>query len=334
MNIFYKYQFLHQQFFWLLLLIPAIMLWKWFVAKNLKATIQLSNTQGIKIFQNKTWRTQTIWLPEVLRILAFVAIVIGLARPQNTSETREETTEGIDIVMSLDISSSMLAEDFSPNRIEAVKKLAAEFIDQRKDDRIGLVIFSGESFTQCPITSDHAVLKNLLKDIHSGLVEDGTAIGMGLATAVDRLKDSKAKSKVIILMTDGENNAGLIDPETGMELAKSFGVRVYTIGAGSVGMVPYPVQTPFGRQYTQMESKIDVALLQKIANETGGEYFRATGNRSLKQVYDQIDKLEKTRIEVSSFKHYAEKFAPFALTALILLLLEMLLQMTVYKRIP
>jgi Ca-activated chloride channel family protein len=265
-----------------------------------------------------------------------VAIVIGLARPQNTSETREETTEGIDIVMSLDISPSMMAEDFSPNRIEAVKKLASEFVDQRKNDRIGLVIFAGESYTQCPITTDHGILKNLLKELNTNLIQGGTAIGMGLATAVDRLKDSKGKSKVIILMTDGENNSGLIDPEAGMELAKAFGIRIYSIGVGSVGMVRMPIGIDiFGNTvYEMQQSQIDVAMLQKIANETGGEYFRATGNRSLKQIYDQIDKLEKTRIEVSNFKHYAEKFTPFALTALILLLLEMLLQMTVYKRIP
>ncbi|MFM2224137.1 MAG: hypothetical protein RJA07_339 [Bacteroidota bacterium] len=334
MNIFHTYQFLHPQFFWLLLLVPVLIAWKLWIRKNEAATIQLSNTNGIKGFSNYTFRTKTIWSPFVLRLASIIVLVIGLARPQNTSESREETTEGIDIVMSMDMSSSMLAEDFKPNRIEAVKKIASEFVDDRKSDRIGVVIFSGESFTQCPITTDHAVVKNALKDLHSGMVEDGTAIGMGLATAVDRLKDSKAKSRVIILMTDGENNTGLIDPETGMELAKTYGIRVYTIGAGSWGMVPYPIQTPFGKQYTQMESKIDETLLRKIATETDGEYFRATGNESLKKIYAKIDKLEKTRIDVTSFKHYAEKFTPFALAAAILLMLEMLLRMIVYKRIP
>jgi Ca-activated chloride channel homolog len=329
-----QYQFLHPQFFWLLLLVPMAIAWKLFIRKKEHAAFTISNIGGVKNQLTNSWRIKTIWLPFVLRNAAFIAIIIGLARPQNTSESREETTEGIDIVMSMDISSSMLALDFSPNRMEAVKTLAAEFVDDRKTDRIGLVIFGGESFTQCPITTDHAVVKNALKELHSNMVADGTAIGMGLATAVDRLKDSKAKSRVVILMTDGENNAGLIDPETGMELAKTYGIRVYTIGAGSRGMVQYPMQTPFGLQNISIESKIDENLLRKIATETDGEYFRATGNASLKSIYQKIDKLEKTRIDVQNFKHYAEKFAPFALCAIFLLMIEMLLRMIIYKRIP
>ncbi len=241
------------------------------------------------------------------------------------------TTEGIDIVLATDISGSMLAEDFRPNRIEAAKRVVSDFVSGRPNDRIALVIFSGESFTQCPLTLDHAVLLNLLKDVRSGMVEDGTAIGMGLATSVSRLKDSKAKSRVIILLTDGVNNRGFIDPLTAAGIAQSFGIRVYTIGVGTIGTAPYPVQTPFGVQYQNVPVEIDEALLMKIAVQTGGQYFRATDNKKLKAIYDEIDRLEKTKIEVTQFRRHSEEFYATAGLAGLLLLLELLLSHTVFR---
>ncbi len=329
----FNYQFIHPYFFWLLLIVPAFIAWRWYKFYSEKAAITLSNSGAIQS-ETVSWRIRSRIVLDVLRCIAFILIVFGLARPQSNSETQEVNTEGIDIVLSMDISGSMLAEDFRPNRIEAAKKLAMKFIDQRPNDRIGLVIFSGESFTQCPITSDHTVLKNLFKDIKSGMIEDGTAIGMGLATAVDRLRESKAKSKVVILMTDGVNNAGFIDPTTGFELAKTYGIRIYTIGIGTMGYAPYPIQTPFGIQYQNMPVQIDEPLMKKIATETGGEYFRATGNSRLEMVYDKIDQLEKTKIKVTAFKHHAEKFLPFAIMAALSLLLEIILRYTIYKTFP
>lgn len=329
----FGYSFLHPQFFWLLLLIPLYWLWLWFLAHREKATLTLSNTNIAEKLKTN-WRSLLMYLPPVLRSAAMALIITALARPQSTTETKEVNVEGIDIVLSMDISGSMLAEDFKPNRIDAAKKLAIEFIENRKNDRIGLVIFSGESFTQCPITTDHKVLVNLFRDVHSGMIEDGTALGMGLATAVDRLKESKAKSKVIILMTDGVNNTGLIDPETGYELAKSFGIKVYTIGIGTQGMAPYPFQTNMGIQYQNIPVQIDEPLMRKIATETGGEYYRATGNAKLKEVYEKIDKLEKTKMDVNSFTNYAEKFHWFLLIALLLIGIELLLRYTVLFSFP
>ena len=228
----------------------------------------------------------------------------------------------------------MLAEDFKPNRIEAAKRVASDFIDGRPNDRIGLVIFAGESFTQCPLTLDHAVVINLLKEVKSGMIEDGTAIGMGLATAVSRLKESKARSRVIVLLTDGVNNRGFIDPLTAAGIAQSSGIRVYTIGVGTTGMAPYPVQTPFGVQYQNIPAEIDAALLQKIADETGGKYFRATDNRTLKDIYAEIDRLEKTKIEVTQFHRHREEFYQAAMLAGFFLLLEVLFSQTVFRKIP
>jgi Ca-activated chloride channel family protein len=261
-------------------------------------------------------------------------LTIALARPQSTSTGEQVNTEGIDIVLAYDISGSMLAEDFRPNRIEAAKKVADDFIDGRPNDRVGLVVFAGESFTQCPMTIDHSVLKNLLKEIKSGMIEDGTAIGMGLATAVSRLKESKAKSKVIILLTDGVNNRGFIDPMTAAGIAQSFGIRAYTIGVGTQGMAPYPFQTPFGIQYQNVPVEIDESLLQKIAEQTGGKYFRATDNRKLKAIYEEIDKLEKTKIEVLQFHKHKEEFYSAAMIAGILGLIEVLLSLTVFRKVP
>jgi Ca-activated chloride channel family protein len=244
------------------------------------------------------------------------------------------TTEGIDIIIALDISSSMLAEDLKPNRIEAAKKVAEQFIDGRPNDRIGLVVFSGESFTQCPMTTDHAVLKNLFQGLQSGMLADGTAIGEGLATAVNRIRNSKAKSKVIILLTDGVNNMGSIAPVTAGEIAKTFGIRVYTIGIGTQGVAPYPVKTPFGIQYQNMEVQIDEDILKQIAQETGGKYFRATSTSKLKEIYSDIDQLEKTKIDVTEFRHKSEEFYPLIILAALLLGLEMILRYTLLKSLP
>jgi Ca-activated chloride channel family protein len=270
----------------------------------------------------------------VLRILALTLIIIALARPQLTNRLRNVTSEGIDIMLTLDISGSMLSRDFKPNRIEAAKDVAIEFISGRPNDRIGLVVFSAESFTQCPLTTDHAVLINMFKNIKSGMIEDGTAIGLGLANAVSRLKDSKGKSKVIILLTDGVNNRGSIAPIMASEIAKTFGIRVYTIGIGTMGMAPYPVPTPFGIQYQNIPVEIDEGILKDIAKMTGGMYFRATDNKTLRDIYQEIDKLEKSKIEISEYSKYEEEYLWFALFAGILLALEILLRFTLLKTIP
>jgi Ca-activated chloride channel family protein len=268
-----------------------------------------------------------------LRILAIALLIIVLARPQATNNFQDTSTEGIDIVLTLDISGSMLARDFRPDRLEASKNVATEFISGRPYDRIGLVVFSGESFTQCPLTTDHAVLINLLREMKSGMIEDGTALGMGLATAVNRIKDSDAKSKVIILLTDGVNNRGIIAPLTAAEIAKTYGIRVYTIGVGTQGVAPYPVQTPFGIQYQDMEVEIDETVLKDIAQMTNGKYFRATDNDKLAQVYSEIDKLEKSKMDVRQFKLKEERFAFPALIAFCLMLLELVLRNALFRNL-
>jgi Ca-activated chloride channel family protein len=266
-------------------------------------------------------------------MIALALLIIVLARPQSTDRFQDVSTEGIDIVLALDISGSMLARDFKPDRLEASKNVATEFISGRPYDRIGLVVFSGESFTQCPLTTDHAVLINLMREIQSGMIEDGTAIGMGLATAVNRIKDSEAKSKVIILLTDGVNNRGEIAPATAAGIAKTFGIRVYTIGVGTQGMAPYPVQTPFGTQYQNMPVEIDEDILKEIAQTTGGRYFRATDNDKLVQVYNEIDKLEKSKIDVKQFIRKEEKYLNIAISAFSLLVLEILLRNTILRKL-
>ncbi|OGV95464.1 MAG: aerotolerance regulator BatA, partial [Melioribacter sp. RIFOXYB12_FULL_38_5] len=259
---------------------------------------------------------------------------IAAARPQSFSSGENFYTEGIDIAMVLDISGSMLAEDFKPNRLEAAKKVIDEFIKGRTVDKIGLVIFSGESFTQCPLTIDYSVLRNLLKDIQMGMIEDGTAIGNAIANGVNRLKDSKAKSKVMILLTDGVNNAGHIDPLTAAQIAQKFGIRIYAIGVGTMGQAPYPFQTPFGIRYQMVPVEIDENILKQIASATGGKYFRATNNRKLAQIYDEIDHLEKTRVEVTSYRHARELYFGWALAGLLLLFVEVALSKTYLKRLP
>ena len=324
--------FVNPEYFYLLLLVLAIGIWYFLQRKKIQSNILFSDTSGIESV--KTLKNRLIHLPFIMKLLAGALLIIALARPQSTSSWEDSTTEGIDIILSMDISGSMLAEDLKPNRLEASKNVALNFISKRVNDRIGLVVFSGESFTQCPLTTDHNVLINLFKDIKSGMIADGTAIGMGLATAVNRLKDSKAISKVVILLTDGVNNAGSIAPATAAEIASTFGIRVYTIGVGTIGKAPYPFKTPFGIQYQDMDVKIDEEMLQEIADISGGKYFRATNNKKLKKVYQEIDQLEKSKIEVTEYRKKKERFLPFAVCAAFFLLLEMLLRNTVFRSIP
>ncbi len=332
MNPFQNMQFANPEFFWLLLSIPVLIFWDWKINEKKQVALQLSSLHNFNNYK-KTFRQQFSWLPLLLRFLVIIFLVIALARPQSSSKSQQVTTEGISIVLAMDISGSMLAEDFKPNRIEASKNVALDFIEQRPNDLIGLVIFSGESFTQCPITSDHAVVKNLMGNIKSGMLVDGTAIGEGLATAVNRLKDAKTKSRVIILLTDGVNNAGAIAPLTAGEIAKTFGIRVYTIGVGTKGVAPYPFKTPFGIQYQNMDVQIDEAILKQISDATDGKYFRATGNSKLKEIYKEIDKLEKTKIEVTEFRRHSEEYFPFALVAGICLALELILRFTWLRKL-
>ena len=317
--------FAHPYYFLLLLLlIPAIL---WYVLKRKQrfASLQVSNTFAFKQMP-KTWKQRCQHLPFVLRCLVFSLVVVVLARPQSVDSWQNTSTEGIDIVVALDISTSMLAEDLKPNRLEAAKSIASSFVADRHNDNIGLVLFAGESFTQCPLTTDHAVLMNLFGSIQCGMIEDGTAIGLGLANAVSRVKDSQAKSKVIILLTDGTNNRGDIDPLTAAELAKTFGIRVYTIGVGKKGKAPYPFQTANGVVYQNVEVNIDEEPLKQIASLTGGVYFRATDNATLAGIYQEIDQLEKTKMQVREYSKRQEEFRPFALAAFLLLLIEILLR--------
>ncbi|KAA6302138.1 MAG: hypothetical protein EZS26_001739 [Candidatus Ordinivivax streblomastigis] len=319
-------------FLLLILLIPMIGWYIWKQRKN-QASLQFSSAEG---FQKapKTSRIYLRHLPFVLRLIAIVFIIIALARPQTTNNWNKTTTEGIDIALTLDISTSMLAEDLKPNRIEAAKTVAASFINGRPTDNIGLVVFAGESFTQCPLTTDHAVLLNLLKDVQCHMIEDGTAIGHGLATAVSRLKDSQAKSKVIILLTDGTNNHGEIAPVTAAEIAKAYNIRVYTVGVGTKGLAPYPMQGPFGVQYQNMPVEIDETVLTKIAQITGGLYFRATSTTALKEIYSEIDQLEKTKMSVQEYSKKTEEYGLFALIGFLVFLLELITRYTVLKNIP
>jgi len=319
-------------FLLLLLLVPMIGWYVWRLRKS-QASMRLSSLDGFATAP-KTVRNYLRHAPFVLRMAAFALIVVAMARPQTTNSWNTQTTEGIDIVMSLDISTSMLAMDLKPNRIEAAKDVAASFINGRPSDNIGLVVFSGESFTQCPLTTDHAVLLNLLKDVKTGMITDGTAIGHGLATAVSRLKDSQAKSKVIILLTDGSNNAGEIAPITAADLAKTFGIRVYTIGVGTHGEAPYPWQDAMGTRTVMMKVEIDEQTLTQIAQTTGGLYFRADNNAALKNIYNEIDQMEKTKMSVQEYSKKYEQYGFFALLALACFLLELLLKYTLLKNIP
>lgn len=272
-------------------------------------------------------------LPFLLRTIALVMIIIAIARPRSSTKMDKIDTEGIDIVLAMDVSTSMLARDFTPDRISAAKDIAIEFISQRPSDRMGIVVFAGESYTQCPLTTDRATLINLMKEIETGLIEDGTAIGNGLATAVARMQNSDAKSRVVILLTDGVNNSGEITPQTAADIAKTYGIRVYTIGVGANGTAPYPVMTPWGVQMQNVEVEIDENLLKNIAETTGGRYFRATDNTKLSEIYSEINKMEKARTTIDSFPIYKELFTGFALIALACLLLEVLISF-ILRRLP
>jgi len=321
--------------YWFILIIIPILMVLWYIFKRNTVTPSLILSTAPILFKQKN--NYKIILKHILfglQVIALILIIIALARPQSSNNLQDIETEGIDIVLSLDVSGSMLARDFKPDRLEASKEIAAEFITHRPNDRIGLVIFSATSFTQCPLTTDHAALINLFKGVKYGFLEDGTAIGDGLSTAVLRIKDSNAKSKVIILLTDGVNNSGSIDPITAAEIAKTYGIRVYTIGVGTLGQAPYPVQTPFGTQLQMMKVEIDEPVLKQIAQITGGKYFRATSNDKLRQIYNEIDKMEKTKILVHEYKKKKEEFYPFTLIASIIFISISILNVSLLKKLP
>jgi Ca-activated chloride channel family protein len=325
--------FASKNFLFLLVLIPALSAWYYFRKKHHESDVRFSSLVPFADIAS-TRKERARHLPFVLRMSALALLILALARPQSTSHGENVYSEGIDIVLALDISSSMLAEDFQPNRIEAAKAVAQDFISGRTNDRIALVIFSAESFTQCPLTVDYAVLRNLIKPIKSGMIEDGTAIGLGLANSVNRLKESKAKSKVIILLTDGVNNRGEIDPITAAQIAASYGIRVYTVGVGTIGEAPYPAQTPFGIRYQMMPVDLDEKALSQIAELTDGKYFRATDNTTLKKIYKEIDRLEKTRIEVRSYRRFTELFYSYVGLALLLLMVDVAISHTWLRKLP
>lgn len=320
------------QWLWLLLLlIPVIGYHIWKHRSRKEPSLTFSDTSGLKSLPGN-WRAYGIWLAPVLQCLAFALIVLAMARPQYKNTTVERNAEGIDIVLDIDISTSMKAEDLKPNRLEAAKNVAKDFINKRVSDRIGLVLFARKSFTLVPPTLDYDLVKRSLADVEMGVVEDGTAIGMGIATAVNRLKKSKAKSKVIILLTDGQNNSGEIDPVTAADLAKTYGIKIYTIGAGTRGTAPYPVKDPiFGNRYQNVKVDIDEKMLTKIANMTGGKYFRATDTKKLKDIYDQIDKLEKTKIDEVIYTDYKDLYARFLLPGILLLVLSVVSDRLVFR---
>ena len=331
-------EFANKEYFLLLLLLIPYLFWYFMYRKKSEPTMQMSDTYAYR-YAPKSWRMRLLNLPLLLRLATFVLLVIVLARPQTHNSWDERTTEGIDIMLAMDVSTSMLAEDLKPNRMEAAKSVAAEFISDRPNDNIGLTIFAGEAFTQCPMTTDHASLLNLLQGVRTDitatvLMSDGTAVGMGLANAVSRLKNSKAKSKVVILLTDGSNNMGDLSPMTSAQIAKSLGIRVYTIGVGTNKAAPYPMRVAGGVQYVNIPVEIDTKTLSDIAAATEGNFYRATNNNELKQIYKDIDKLEKSKMSVTKFSKRYEAFLPFALAAFVLLLLEILLRTTLLRRIP
>lgn len=327
-NTFYE----NPEAFYLLILIPVIIAVFWYVKRKQAPKVVHSNAQFIR---TKTWKNYIVYLPYILKLSALALMIVALARPRGVDESIETISkEGIDIVLAMDVSTSMKALDFKPDRLEAAKSIAIDFVSGRKNDRIGLVIYAGESFTQCPITSDYKVVKNLLRNIDYGLLEDGTAIGMGLATSVSRLKESKAESKVVILLTDGMNNSGLISPETAVELAQKFDIKVYTISVGKGGLVNYPMTNGFGGTVVrQVQMDVDKELMENIANSTGGKHFVADNNEKLSAIYKEIEKLEKTEIQELKYRNYEEKFRPYLLAALLLLAIERLLKYTFLKSV-
>lgn len=326
--------FEYENLLWLLLLlVPVVAVYIYREVKGLRPYLLVSSAMPWKYNGGKLKKAAR-HLPFVCRVIALAALILAIARPRSSSTFERIDTEGIDIVLALDVSTSMLARDFNPDRIGAAKDIAIQFIAERPSDRIGVVVFAGESYTQSPLTTDRATLINLIKEIECGIIEDGTAIGNGLATAVARLKDSQAKSRVVILLTDGVNNSGEISPQMAAEIAKTYGVRVYTIGVGAEGTAPYPVMTPFGVDIQQVEVQIDEQLLQNIAEGTDGKYFRATDNTKLLEIYGEINKMEKNKTLVDSFPIYKELFMYFALAALAAIVLELLLAVFVTKQIP
>jgi len=331
--MFSNIEFANPAYLYLLVLVPLLVVWYWFRQGKSIPTMQVSGTE---VFENtpRSIRHYLYHFMFIFRLIAISLLIIAFARPQSTTKRQNVSIEGIDIVLGLDISGSMLAQDLKPDRLEAAKNVSQDFFEGRPNDRIGLVVFAGEAFTQCPLTTDHGIIEDMLDEIKSGMIQDGTAIGDGLAIAINRLKESQAISKVIILLTDGQNNAGSIAPLSAAEIAQIYGIRIYTIGVGTMGFAPYPVQTPFGVQYQNMEVKIDEDLLQKVANMTDGKYFRATDNRKLKEVYHEIDQLEKSKIDVTEFRKKHEEFLSLAIFALILLAFETLSRLTLFRNIP
>ena len=326
--------FMHPHFLWLLLVIPIALFWHYFIKNQQEVALKMSTTEGLS-----TKKTLLIKLRPylfVLKLLALGFIIIALARPRNTQKSSyTDNTNGIDIVIATDVSGSMLATDFKPNRLEAIKEVAHTFIQKRTNDRIGLVVYAGESYTRTPVTSDKAMLLNSLKEVqYNGMVlQDGTAIGIGLATAINRLKDSKTKSKIIILLTDGVNNLGSLDPISAAEIAKSYGIKVYTVGVGTNGMANFPVAKDANGNivFQPQKVEIDEKLMQEIATTTNGKYFRATDNKKLGAIYDEIDRLEKSKITENRFMMFDEQFRPWLLIGLFLLALEMILSRTIFK---
>lgn len=324
--------FANPEFFWLLLLLPIMLLWYWYWNKKSQANVTFSTTIAFK--KTKSWNDALYHLLFVLRMIAIALIVVALARPQTHSENaKTKITDGIDILMAIDVSASMLSQDLKPNRFEALKKVASQFVKDRPNDRIGLVIYAGESYTKTPVTTDKSIILNALSEITYGQIEDGTAIGMGLATAVNRLKESKAKSRVIILLTDGVNNTGFIDPQTAAELAAEYGIKVYTVGIGTNGMAlsPYALNADGSIIYRMQQVDIDEPLMKKIAQVTKGRYFRATNNQKLQQIYDEINQMETTKIEEFKYTEVDEKFRWWVLVAGVLLLLEFVLKHTLLR---
>lgn len=331
-------EFANKEYLFLLLLLIPYILWYMMYRKKSEPTMRMADTFAFR-YAPKSWKVRMMPLLLLLRILAFVMLVIVLARPQTRNSWKNKSIEGIDIMLAMDVSTSMLAEDLKPNRLEAAKQVAAEFIAGRPNDNIGLTIFAGESFTQCPMTTDHSSLLSLLQNVRTdiaarGLIEDGTAIGMGLANAVSRLKASKAKSRVVILLTDGSNNRGDISPMTAAEIAKSLGIRVYTVGVGTNKVAPYPMPVAGGVQYVNIPVEIDNETLRNIAQATDGDFYRATNTRELQQIYKEIDQLEKSKLNVRKFSKKYDAYQPFALVAVLALMLEILLRLTIFRRIP
>ena len=327
-------EFTYPAFFYALAILPLMAAWYLWEGRKGTAPLKLSGFENLdeRMGSSRVWMRHLLAL---LRMLVIALIIVVLARPQSSNQWEQVTTEGIDIVLCMDVSGSMQAMDFRPNRLEASKNVGIEFVNARQDDRFGLVVFAGESFTQCPMTTDRAVVVNFLKEVDFGVIEDGTAIGMGLATAVNRIKESKAKSKVIILLTDGVNNRGDVGPVTAAEIAAGYDIRVYTIGVGSKGNAPIQVQDMFGRTVLRdMPVEIDEEVLQRIAETTGGAYFRATDNNKLREIYQEIDQLEKTRLDVKQFSKKKEEYFPFLLAAMLILLFEILLRYTLFRTIP